>query len=258
MVTFSLDKNGKVDKLQKYDLTDSNNKQLSATRGTFADKLVDSGVVVFVTDGSSYNAGKYTVSKIADLETKTDLKGSAYYARDGKVTVIIVTNKYTGADSVYAVINSINTAYNSSDEKVQYVTGFQGGKEMKVYTDNSNTLGTIDKTKPMVYELKMNSAGVIVNGSVSTGAAINPVEGYVFEKDGSYLIKVGSTTGTAQWCTLDKNVVVYEYSKTADDLYEVRSVSAVKPGNATAITGTAVTLYQMNKNSETYDVIIMK
>jgi hypothetical protein len=68
-------------------------------------KLIDSGVVVYVRDG-----GDYSLGSIKDILDKKLTKAGQYIEEDGKVKALIVDVGDTGAQSVFVMITSIADA----------------------------------------------------------------------------------------------------------------------------------------------------
>lgn len=269
LVTFSLDKNGKIDAMTALDMDSANTSQVNKNRTLFGNNKLDSAVVVFTYDKPTVAASDFAVIKLADVETEKDLDGSQYYMDGSSVAVMLIKDKYTGADSIYAVLNSAKESFNADDDKAFVVEGFAGGKAYKAYTSDRNT-GALNArfttvTTAGAYKLTVDANGMITDAEITTGETVAnpmlPVNGYVADKDGSYLIKVdkdAATAGavnaaTATWYTIDKNAVVYTLE---DGEYSVSKLTDVKKkNNSTA--ASYVYLYQMDDDSEVVDFIII-
>lgn len=269
LVTFSLDKNGKIDAMTALDMRDEDESQVNKNRTLFGNNKLDNAVVVFTYDKPTVADSDFAVIKLADVETEKDLVGSYYYMDGSSVAVMLIKDKYTGADSIYAVLNSAKESFNADDDKAFVVEGFAGGKAYKAYTSDRNT-GDLNArfttvTTAGAYKLTVDANGMITDAEITTGETVAnpklPVNGYVADKDGSYLIKVdkdAATAGavnaaTATWYTIDKNAVVYTLE---DGEYSVSKLTDVKKkNNSTA--ASYVYLYQMDDDSEVVDFIII-
>lgn len=269
LVTFSLDKNGKIDAMTALDMDSANTSQVNKNRTLFGNNKLDSAVVVFTYDKPVVADSDFAVIKLADVETEKDLDGSQYYMDGSSVAVMLIKDKYTGADSIYAVLNSAKESFNADDDKAFVVEGFAGGKAYKAYTSDRNT-GALNArfttvTTVGAYKLTVDANGMITDAEITDGETVAnpklPVNGYVADKDGSYLIKVDKdattssaiTADDATWYTIDKNAVVYTLE---DGEYSVSKLTDVKKkNNSTA--ASYVYLYQMDDDSEVVDFIII-
>ena len=173
------------------------------------------------------------------------------------IAVMLIKDKYTGADSIYAVINSALAGYNADDDKAFKVEGFANGKEYVGWTADRNTgdlKAEFDAAKIEVYKLTIDSNDVITDAEITTGEAfVNatiPVVGDITDKDGNYLIQVAGT-----WYTIDTNAVVYSYS-VADEEFDTAKLSDIKK-ERNSIKASTVYLYQMDDDSEVVDFIII-
>ncbi len=81
----------------------------------------------------------FAVLNLADVETEKELQGTYYYMDGSSIAVMLIKDKYTGADSIYAVINSALAGYNADDDKAFKVEGFANGKEYIGWTADRNT-----------------------------------------------------------------------------------------------------------------------
>ena len=273
LVTFSLDKNGKIDAMTALDYVGApeavNNLQVNKNRTLFGNNKLDNAVVVFTYDDDTPAVSDFAVIKLADVEAEKDLVGSYYYMDGSSVAVMLIKDKYTGADSIYAVLNSAKESFNADDDKAFVVEGFAGGKAYKAYTSDRNT-GALNArfttvTTVGAYKLTVDANGMITDAEMTTGETVAnptlPVNGYVADKDGSYLVKVDATAqgadavnpAAATWYTIDKNAVVYTLE---DGEYSVSKLTDVKKkNNSTA--ASYVYLYQMDDDSEVVDFIII-
>ena len=92
------------------------------------------------------------------------------------IAVMLIKDKYTGADSIYAVINSALAGYNADDDKAFKVEGFANGKEYAGWTADRNT-GDLKCTRLVrlktlkVYKLTIDSNDVITDAEITTGEA---------------------------------------------------------------------------------------
>ena len=173
-----------------------------------------------------------------------------YYIDDSTIAVLVVDfGQATGTSGNYAVINSTSAAINADGDEVVYVEGFKDGKVFAAYTDGTSDADmTLAFVTPTLYDLDLNSDGVITKATaVTTGITGNEalVTGTVGDKDGSALIRVGATN----WYTIDSSVVVYQLNA-GDGEYVLKTMSSVK-------TGAVVTMWQLDDNSEVYDLIII-
>ena len=260
LVTFSLDKNGKVDSMEylAYESgTPVSDKELNKNRTIFDNKKLDSGVVIFAYNKDNYEDADFSVLKLSDVETEKKLNGTSYYMDGSSIAVMLINDKYTGAESVYAVINSIEKSYNEDDDKAFLVKGFAGGKEYKAYTTDRNTgvLAELDEAAIEIYKLTIDSNNVITDAEKTTGEAFYedaPISGAVTDKDGNNLIYVNDT-----WFTIDPNAVVYSYNLT-DKEFDTAKLSDIKKPNKGEDAGTTVHLYQMDDDSEVVDFIIIE
>lgn len=260
LVTFSLDKNGKVDSMEylAYESgTPVSDKELNKNRTLFGNSKVDSGVIVFSYDGSTPADSDFAVLKLADVETEKELKGTYYYMDGSSIAVMLIGDKYTGAESIYAVLNSAKESYNTDDDKAFLVEGFADGKAYTAYTSDRNTgalKAKFNAAKIEVYKLTIDTNDVITDAEITTGEAFvsgAPITGTVTDKDGNYLIKVDGT-----WYTIDPNAVVYEYD-TTDAEFDTAKLSDIKKENKSTEAST-VHLYQMDDDSEVVDFIIIE
>jgi hypothetical protein len=273
IVTFSLDKNGKIDTLNAVSSagivsgSSMNGVELSANRTVIGDMLVDSGVVVFVEDGDDY-----TVTSLANIKTKTDLTEQTKVFKDptdGKIKVIITTKSLTGADSIYAMINKATVTYNSDDDKVQLVQGFANGKKYSAYTDANDTVAdtliasTAAFAVGKIAELSVDANGIITKATpaatnVSTGATTV----YAIDKNGRNL-GIATTTSSdfkvTTWAAIDDDAVIYVYDTTADagEIVSLGTWSSIKTFKANGNNVSEVCLYQFDDDSEYYDFVVI-
>ena len=252
LVTFDLNKSGKVSEIAYLSLTTGPGLNINKAKTIYGNKLIDSDVVVFVEDGGDYSLGSF-----ADLEGDTSLTAWLYY-NDGKVKVFVVGPEALGAESTYAVFNSVFDAYNSDDDKVQYVKGFADNAAYTAYTDDVNvvTAALVTNTSVNVMKLKVNSAGVIVNAE-EANSQISKVTGTVLEKDSNNLILVTSG-GFATWCAIDTNASVYEFATNVTNPFSKGSLSSIKAPTTAVPTGTTVELWQLDSDSSVYDLVVIK
>ena len=259
LVTFSLDKNGKIDSMKALAFKEKkiDNKEINKNRTIFDNKKLDSGVVIFSYNKDNYEDADFSVLKLSDVETEKKLNGTSYYMDGSSIAVMLINDKYTGAESVYAVINSIENSYNEDDDKAFLVKGFAGGKEYEAYTTDRNTgvLAELDEAAIEIYKLTIDSNNVITDAEKTTGEAFYegaPISGAVTDKDGNNLIYVNDT-----WFTIDPNAVVYSYNLT-DKEFDTAKLSDIKKPNKGEVAGTTVHLYQMDDDSEVVDFIIIE
>lgn len=260
LVTFSLDRNGKIDSLEylAYTGSDVSDKEVNKNRTLFGNSKLDNGVIVFSYDDATLEDSGFAVLNLADVETEKELQGTYYYMDGSSIAVMLIKDKYTGADSIYAVINSALAGYNADDDKAFKVEGFANGKDNVGWTADRDTgalsdaFGTAEDVK--VYKLTIDSNDVITDAEITTGEAfVNatiPVVGDITDKDGNYLIQVEGT-----WYTIDPNAVVYSYS-VADKEFDTAKLSDIKK-ERNSIEASTVYLYQMDDDSEVVDFIII-
>ena len=264
LVTFSLDRNGKIDSLEylAYTGSDVSDKEVNKNRTLFGNSKLDNGVIVFSYDGVDDENGTalensdFAVLNLADVETEKELQGTYYYMDGSSIAVMLIKDKYTGADSIYAVINSALAGYNADDDKAFKVEGFANGKAYTGWTADRNTgdlKAEFDAAKIEVYKLTIDSNDVITDAEITTGEAFvtgAPINGDITDKDGNYLIQVEGT-----WYTIDPNAVVYSYS-VADEEFDTAKLSDIKK-ERNRIEASTVYLYQMDDDSEVVDFIII-
>ena len=247
-----------------YTGSDVSDKEVNKNRTLFGNSKLDNGVVVFSYDGvadknsTALENSDFAVLNLADVETEKELQGTHYYMDGSSIAVMLIKDKYTGADSIYAVLNSALAGYNADDDKAFKVEGFANGKEYVGWTADRNTgdlsdaFGTAEDVK--VYKLTIDSNDVITDAEITTGEAfVNatiPVVGDITDKDGNYLIQVEGT-----WYTIDPNAVVYSYS-VADKEFDTAKLSDIKK-ERNSIEASKVYLYQMDDDSEVVDFIII-
>ena len=141
LVTFSLDRNGKIDSLEylAYTGSDVSDKEVNKNRTLFGNSKLDNGVIVFSYDDATLEDSGFAVLNLADVETEKELQGTYYYMDGSSIAVMLIKDKYTGADSIYAVINSALAGYNADDDKAFKVEGFANGKAYTGWTADRNT-----------------------------------------------------------------------------------------------------------------------
>lgn len=254
LVIFELNSAGKATNVSEVAVSAGGGAdQLNASRTIYNNMKVDSGVVVFVWDGSDY-----TLGKIADVKAETNLSAT-YAAVDGKVKVLIVTDSVAGADAVYAVLNSAVNAINADGDTVDFVKGLAGGKAYEAYTSSKDLLkgsANVTNTSIKIVKLTVNSDGVIVNQAATTGN-LGSATGYVVTKDSNTLVHIGNTSSAGvTWAAIDANAVVYEFDATESTWYKAGSMSTVK-GKTAVATGTSIALYQLDDDSEVYDLVVI-
>mgnify|MGYP002287850953 FL=1 len=258
LVTFSLDRNGKIDSLEylAYTGSDVSDKEVNKNRTLFGNSKLDNGVIVFSYDDATLEDSGFAVLNLADVETEKELQGTYYYMDGSSIAVMLIKDKYTGADSIYAVINSALAGYNADDDKAFKVEGFANGKAYTGWTADRNTgdlKAEFDAAKIEVYKLTIDSNDVITDAEITTGEAFvtgAPINGDITDKDGNYLIQVAGT-----WYTIDPNAVVYSYS-VADEEFDTAKLSDIKK-ERNSIEASTVYLYQMDDDSEVVDFIII-
>ena len=258
LVTFSLDRNGKIDSLEylAYTGSDVSDKEVNKNRTLFGNSKLDNGVIVFSYDDATLEDSGFAVLNLADVETEKELQGTYYYMDGSSIAVMLIKDKYTGADSIYAVINSALAGYNADDDKAFKVEGFANGKAYTGWTADRNTgdlKAEFDAAKIEVYKLTIDSNDVITDAEITTGEAFvtgAPINGDITDKDGNYLIQVEGT-----WYTIDPNAVVYSYS-VADEEFDTAKLSDIKK-ERNSIEASTVYLYQMDDDSEVVDFIII-
>jgi len=247
LITFALNKDGNIDEIKECVLKDGTTgaDKLNAARTIYDGKVLDSAVIVFTYD----TVDGYDVAKLSTVDTDTVL-GAKYYSPGSKIEVLVVkaANAEAG-DTVYAVINTVSSALNADDEKVQYVEGFANGKALAAYTDSKDMITTVAFNEPTIYKLTLDADKVITSAkayttTVAADLAFMPTS-TVADKDGSYLVKIGD-----QWYSIDANTAVYQLSY-ADDEYTLKTISAVK-------TDATVTMWQTDDDSEVFDLIVVE
>ncbi|MDD4390820.1 MAG: S-layer homology domain-containing protein [Eubacteriales bacterium] len=264
VVTFSLNKDGKIDKLNAVnEIPLATADKLSDSRTVLNNDRVDAGIVVFAKDASDYS-----VISINDVETKEDLtKAGAvtgFKVVDGKVKVLIVDSYFTGQDSVYAVLNFVKAAYNNDDDEVQLVKGLAAGKAYEAYTDAKNTLTATDFVNAngalntiVIAELGADSNGIITRGDIAT-ITTKEVGKYVVEKSGRDLGISDSSAANAdvdRYAPIDSDAVVYVYDD-VDKEYSLGTWASIKAQTANGA-GSKVYLYQVDDDSEVYDIVVV-
>lgn len=269
LIEYAVNKDSKITKMTKLAWASAGTDELSATGNTFGSNLVDAGVVVFTFDkATSTTAGvSYDVAKLADVKKKESLTNAKVYVSSKVKVMFVNTNDIGGSDSTYAVINRVTEAVTADDDDVFYVTGFADGKEFKAYTDDRTLFGAAEWTTTAsalqgIYELKLNSDGVITGATyVSTAAVagdgnieLAAVNGTVTDKDGSYSVKIGGT-----WYTIDTSAKIYEFdaTKALGKTYSLTNIAAIKDGSG-ATTSSQVTLYKVDEDSEVYDIVVIE
>jgi hypothetical protein len=98
-----------------------------------ASKLLDSGALVYVEDSK----GDISLASVKDLLDKELTQNYQYIEADGKVKALLVSDKDTGAQSVYVMINSISRGYANGDIDVVKGLGFAEGSTTWDYVDSS-------------------------------------------------------------------------------------------------------------------------
>ena len=176
LVTFSLDRNGKIDSLEylAYTGSDVSDKEVNKNRTLFGNSKLDNGVIVFSYDDATLEDSGFAVLNLADVETEKELQGTYYYMDGSSIAVMLIKDKYTGADSIYAVINSALAGYNADDDKAFKVEGFANGKAYTGWTADRNTgdlKAEFDAAKIEVYKLTIDSNDVITDAEITTGEA---------------------------------------------------------------------------------------
>lgn len=275
LVTFSLDKNGKISSIDHLAWNVSNQtEKLNKNRTLLGNTKLDNGVIVFSYDDANIADAGFATLALADAEADKDLVGTYAYQDGSSIAVLLIQDKYTGAESIYAVLNSVKSSYNEADDKAFLVEGLAAGKDYTAYTGDRDLTVlknfTLDSATAGVFKLTVDASGMITDAEQTTGeeftkVASAPAVGYVVDKDGNYLIKVdtdpdhnttaSATTAGATWFTIDPNAVVYEYS-TADAEYSVAKLGDIKK-QKNSIDPSKVYLYQMDDDSEVVDFIIV-
>ena len=175
---------------------------------------------------------------------------------------MLVPDKYTGANTVYAVLNSVLKSTKDGDDVLK-VKGFTGSKEVTWYTDDE-TCGDLNKNYNVktqadyesVYELTLNAAGVITGAvALNDGSAANDdrettVKGNVDDKKDSSL-KINGT-----WINFDDAVVQYYTYDKGDQEFsaaKIGDVNKAKNGES----GSYVWAWQADEDSDAYDFVVI-
>lgn len=240
LVTYSIDSNGDLDKINDLVSIADLTGKFSATGAIFDSKyIVNSNAVVFVKNGSVYTVGSIG---LVDKNTEITLYDGVVDS-DTKLDAIIVDiAKAQSADKVYGVINDFSQMLNTAGDKVQYIEGLANGKLYAAYTDDDNLISTSDELG--LVEFTVSGDGTITAKTVSvTSVSSVTISTVTAIETSTMLVKDASN-----WYALDSNVAIYVYDS-VDKVWEVKTITALHDL-------TNVKLYQIDKDSEQYDIVI--
>lgn len=154
--------------------------------------------------------------------------------------------KQDKATSGYAVINECMKTVNDEDDKVQDITGFKDGAQLKTLTSEQNLVKDWTEVKfskdgfsnSGLYKISLNSKGVIVSAE-KVGPSIE--QGKAEQADQRNDVTIAGKT-----YNLSSALVMYK----VDDNDEYRVY------NGDLKTGDIVQLYETNSSKDGYDVVI--
>jgi hypothetical protein len=225
-----------------------------------ANRLIDSGVVVYVKDAND----DYSVGNIKDLLDKEFGSDFEYIADDtGKVKALLVSASDTGAQSVYVMVTSVSKGSSTGgDYSVVSGLSFADGAAaaIKSWDFVNDELPVTDQwstpyTAPYTSMLKFSigADGVLKSYSVLSAAADgDPITG------AHYVKRTGGTSGTFQ-VTYTTNSALTDIAAFESNavLYKIdgRTWKAYKPAAENFSTSETYTFLKTDKDKG-YDVII--
>ncbi len=244
LIEFEFDKDGKIKAVTERSLATFAGK-VSASNNLIGNLPVDANVLVFVMK----SAGKYEIAKVSDLQKDNALNTSAAYGSytpsgDAKAKVMVVAKAdTTKTNSVYVLLHEVNTALDADGDTVNALVGLKDGKEYKAVTDNTGYFSGFSGHAGL-YQLSVDANGVVTAKDVSI-TSVSAITGVTVDAIDGNLVKLN----TNAWVSIDANAVIYVYNATKEE-YEVKTISALK--------GKSVTMYQIDKDSEQYDIVVVQ
>ena len=248
LVTFGLDKNGKLDEITDVTVTTPalcNNVKVSKDGSVIGTTIVKKSVVVFVVDGSDYSVGK-----IADIDTDDPVTLSAIAVdTKGKISALLIGDNYLGNDASYGIITKSDaTGLNADGDKVQLLDVFVDGKAMKdVVTDDLNETATA--STGALLKIEINSDGVITKVSahgLTEGDVVDETAATVSAIDGKVITCTDNNSSSSY--RLADNVVLYVWNSD-DEEWQIKStLSSLRKKH--------VTLYDTDDDTTGFDVVL--
>ncbi|MDR3296340.1 MAG: S-layer homology domain-containing protein [Clostridiales Family XIII bacterium] len=243
----------------------------------YGNLVIDSGVTVFVKDGSDFSLGS-----ISDLKGNKLTQGLEFIQdnTNGRVRAILVDTRDAGADKVFVLISSLSIGSDGAGGTVDVVNGlsFDDGagavKKLWNFTDNSlrGTLGTTGRFAIPV-EFRIDAEGVLktsvtvakpypwldaaVTGT-ATGGGVTIASDAVYGGSGSpFTIKyntsgIGGAVGTAAF---ESNAVLYRKDGANWTAVKV-SQGAINSDNADTTTGHASYIFYQTDDDKPFDIIV--
>lgn len=161
IVTFSLDKNGKIDDLEVATTSGAVTGKISKDGSLIGRTVIKKSVVVFVQDGKDYSVGK-----IADIDTDKDFKADELtVVYDGsEVAVILVQDGDTGnSDDQYGIIKVNDIAGEDADgDDATLFDVIVDGKLMEdVVTELNSKDAAVTGMTDQLVKIFINADGVI-------------------------------------------------------------------------------------------------
>lgn len=224
IVTFALDKNGKVEEINAVGTTTLEGKT-AKDASLIGKNIVASGIVVFVYDA---NNDAYSLDKVANFNTDKLIEDVTHAAvLDGtKIVALVVDDSILGGSNASYGIITKNDAFglDADDTKVQLLNVFVDGKEMKDVLTTKTTTHYANTTTAAaeLKEIKIDADGVITE--INT-ADVTSVAALDMTTAASVSGKIVTVEGTYSYRVAD-DAVIYVYD--ADNGWEVKALSAVK------------------------------
>lgn len=224
IVTFALDKNGKVEEIDAVGTTTLTGKT-AKDASLIGTNVVASGIVVFVYDA---NNDAYSLDKVANFNTDKAIESVTHAAvLDGtKIVALVVDDSILGGSNASYGIITKNDAFglDADDTKVQLLNVFVDGKEMKDVLTTKTTTHYANTTTAAaeLKEIKIDADGVITE--INT-ADVTSVAALSLTTAASVSGKIVTVDGTDSYRVAD-DAVIYVYD--ADNGWEVKALSAVK------------------------------
>ena len=177
IVKYGLNDSGKLSKLIA--LTNNNVTTGVNSKTTVLDnKTISDNIIVFVKGDTIKD---WELGNIKNYDADSDLVGAgSKYVLDGSKVVALATSTIALADdSLWGVINSVDTKMKDGDE-TDFITGFFAGKEFSGFVKSTvnTTISGIGAAYQGLYKIKVDATGVVTafdNAPATSGQALGLV-----------------------------------------------------------------------------------
>lgn len=257
---YSLDKDGKIEWIEKVEFDRENVKLATDTKAFI---LADNAVIF---DG--YTADKYQVLKASELAD--DIKADVLYNKDGEIELLFVLDGVdVEKDGTFGIVTNVEVAVNDDDDTVFLITAYIDGEKVSYYSDEDlydAYDGKATELRSAVRkEFKLNEFEM--DGDVVTDvtteddfftADVEMVAGKVYTvKAANDVFTILKSNGNTETVALADEAIIYE--KTGTVAYSVADIETLDADDEDVFAkneGSIVKAYDVDDDGE-IDIVII-